>query len=94
MPTRVAALGTGRAVADLALRGNPADAGYSWSVVQMGGGGIEGESLYRWGLLYVLNGVEPMEEGGLGRLQLIPGCEGSPVEAWPWALGLGTEPEV
>ena len=61
LPTRVAALDTGMAVADMALGGDP-DEGQSWSVVMMRGGGIVGESLYRWGSLHDLNGLVPEPE--------------------------------
>ena len=61
LPTRVAALPTGRAVVDLALGGDP-DARTAWSVVTMRGGGA-GESLHRWGCVSALNGEDPEEEG-------------------------------
>ena len=76
LPTRVAALPKGSAVADMALGGDPDDdGGLSWSVVTMRGGGIVGESLYRWGLLRAFNGVDPDEEEAPH--------EGSSVVAWP-----------
>ena len=71
LPTRVAALPKGVALVDMALGGDPDD-GSSWSVVTMRGGGIVGESLYRWG---VLNVVDPDEEEAPH--------EGSSVVAWP-----------
>ena len=73
LPTRVKALGTGMAVAGMAMGGDP-DAEESWSVVMMRGGGIVGESLYRWGSLHSLNGVDEEEEE-------VP-HEGSSVAAW------------
>ena len=80
LPTRVAALPTGTAVADLALGGEPEE-GWGWSVVMVVGGGVPGESLYRWGYLYPLNGVEPEEEEDDDG-EAVP-AEGSRVAAWP-----------
>ena len=74
LPTRVAALAAGMAMADMGLGGDP-DEEESWSVVMMGSGGIVGERLYRWGHLCVTNGVDP-------RVEEVP-SEGSPVAAWP-----------
>ena len=77
LPTRVEALPTSMALTDMALGGDPdGDFGEKsgWSVVMMKGGGIVGGSLYRWGLLGVFNGVDPVDDGGLS--------EGSPVVAW------------
>ena len=78
LPTRVAALGTGVPVADMAIGGDSIDA-EGWSVIAIKGGGILGESLYRWGYLHYLNGVNPEEE-------VVEGAtEGSSVVVWPLA---------
>ena len=80
VPTRVAALGAGMAVADIALGGDPEEED-SWSVVMMRGGGIVGESLYRWGVVRALDGFDDVQDPGAQDAD-IP-SEGLSVAAWP-----------
>ena len=65
LPTRVMALAAGMAAADMTIGGN-ANEHESWSVVIMRGGGIVGESRYRWGYPYALNGDEETHISGGG----------------------------